>query len=230
MLCEKCGNELSKGAKFCGKCGAVIGSKTQEESTVENMVTPQDVAYLDISSYSQLSDDPIYIEPDEQLLGTLGNGWITNMLFHKLKKCNAILTNKRLYLQGTFFSGGGKSLISNRYEKVIDLEDITGTGFHYGSSIGIGIYLLLVIVGIIGGIYFGPATQDSWEFAWVCYGMAAIVAISYSVKLIKSRKTQFFIEYPGGSICFDASIIGIAEVRDFQKQICRAKDKVKGKI
>lgn len=240
MFCEKCGNELPEGAKFCDKCGTMLGSEAQNGnpkekteqvlSTASSPVpaqTQQEAVYLDKSSYSQ-----IFVEPNEQLQGTLGNGWITNMLFHKLKKCNALLTDKRLYLQGTFFSGSGKSLMTQRYEKVIDLEDITGSGFKYSSVPVLMIVLssLFAILGICGFIQYGPYTQDSWEIAWVCFGVAAIAIISDICAYIKSRKTFFLIEYPGGDIRFNASIIGIADVRDFQKQIRRAKDKVKGKI
>lgn len=237
MFCGKCGNELPEGATLCDKCGTIISSETQKEDIIGQMGTEsvsfdfdpaeiqQETIFMDESSYNQL-----FVEQDEHLLGTLGNGWIANMLFYKLKKCNALLTDKRLYLQGTFFSGSGKTLTSQRYEKVIDLEDITGSGFLYSKENGILISLFIyVIFTVIGGIFSYIILNDRFIPAGCIIGFCIGLIIEI-IRYLINRKTYFLIEYAGGGIRFDASIIGIADVRDFQKQIRRAKDKAKGKI
>ena len=276
MFCGKCGNELPDGAKFCGRCGAVIGGAetgagtvsggaetsagaeiggaviggagtggtviisgaetgagTQSGSNLGTVGTQQDTAYLNQSSYNQ-----IFVEPDEKLLATLGNGWATNLLFHNLKKCNALLTDKRLYFQGTFFSGSGKSLTSQRAEKVIDLEDITGTGFVYSKGVGALMILIdllilaaLSAIGILIGGWVISSRGDINDTAVACGIVGFVLGVIVDiVSILLSRKTHFAIEYAGGGISFNAKIVGIADVRYFQKQIRRAKDKVKGKI
>lgn len=240
MFCGKCGNELSDGAKFCGKCGAIVNSELHTTHIAEKAknVLPnslntaskqqqQESAYLDETSYSN-----VFVEPDEQLLGTLGNGWITNLFFHKLKKCNALLTNKRLYLQGTFFTGSRKSLTRNKYEKVIDLDDITASGFLYSDIPAIIAMLLTPIVSAIVFGYLPSFIGYRWFyfFRWNnCFMGLLIGAVIDIIRYIMNRKVYFLIEYAGGGIRFDASIIGIADVKDFHKQIRRAKNNAKGK-
>jgi hypothetical protein len=57
-----------------------------------------------------------------------------------------------------------------------------------------------------------------------------IVPVLLIISYIKNRKTLFFIEYAGGGIRFDSSIYGLVESQDFEKQIRRAKNKVKENI
>lgn len=239
MICLKCGSEVPEGARFCDKCGSVVEEvqKPQQEQTATvndfNYTSPstqgqQVMAYGSNSSYSQ-----VFVESDEQLLATLGNGWITNMLFGRTKKCNALLTDKRVYLQGIFFSGQGKSLLQEKYEKIIDLEDITGTGFLYSTGIGILLTLLVVFVPAILGFILSGGYR-SLRYGYLIFsgaGMGLLLGILVATIIyILSRKTYFIIEYAGGSIRFEASIIGVSDVRDFQKQIRRAKDRVKRKL
>ena len=88
-------------------------------------------------------------------------------------------------------------------QKTIDLEDITGTGFVYASP---QIWKLVLAVLTLFTI---------------------IIPILLVVSYFKNRDTLFFIEYAGGCIKFDASIYGLAESQDFEKQIRRAKNKIK---
>lgn len=227
MFCVKCGNQLPEGVRFCDKCGATIDSPQNVQPTpaaaAVNNATP---------SYEQIQQEPsknssyhnnVFVESDEQLLATLGNGWITNMLFFgKAKKCNALLTDKRLYLQGVFFSGSGQSMTREKYEKILDLEDITGTGFLYSTGLGILLSMLTVLILAVLG-----AAVLSTEGAIIGFLIGTVIV---TVSYILSRETYFIIEYAGGSIRFKASIIGVADVKDFQKQIRRAKDKAKGKL
>ena len=38
MYCEKCGNELKEGEKFCAKCGASFEQENKKENVTENTV------------------------------------------------------------------------------------------------------------------------------------------------------------------------------------------------
>lgn len=199
-------------------------SASAREAEQQIFRSEQEVAYIQKSEYRK-----VFIEPDEQLQGTLGNGYLENILHKKVKKCHALLTDRRVYLQGTFFSGSGKSLQEDLMEKIVDLEDITGTGFRYSKPLGILSVLITYIVSMIVSmiaVYISRIGHGGVPEAVAGFVIASLITI---VRYLKNRKTDFIIEYAGGFIRFDATIIGLSNVRDFQKQIRRAKDHVKGK-
>lgn len=240
MFCDKCGAEVLDNDVFCGSCGATIGGNQSKEPVLNNGQTnpammpvyqtppPQNTTgMMNSSQYSS-----VFVEPDEQLLGTLGNGYLESMLsVGKVKKCRALLTNKRVYFQGTFFTGSGKSLIQEKREQIIDLEDITGTGFIYSKPFGILFAILSMGIPFLASFIFIVlgSTNGTGFYKYACaFGGIDVIAIILNIILyIKSRKTKFAIEYAGGSIRFYAHMLGISNVKDFQKQIRRAKDHVK---
>ena len=240
MVCSKCGATLKKHDKFCGVCGTAVENtkNSQVKATIKNSVqdatcdasdrnssSEQAFDYMEPSAYSK-----VFVEPDEQLLGSLGNGYLENILNKKVKKCHALLTDKRVYLQGTFFTGSGKTLISDTCDKILDLEDITGTGFKYTKPLGkLATILLSFFWGIAGGAFGYWWNYEIYEiFIGILLG-EIVPAIIILIQYIRCRKTDFIIEYAGGAIRFDASIIVLSHVKDFHKQMRRAKDHVKGK-
>lgn len=197
MYCQRCGSEIADGTKFCGKCGGnqFVDKPIDFKSTMNE--NTDSVNNVSISNANNL------IDSDEQIIATLGNGYGVNLLYGNAKKCQAILTDKRLYLNGALYTGNGNVLDKVTMHQVIDIEDITGTGF---------IYSRLSKLMIIAGILTLPTI---------------IIGIILLAKAFLDRKTFFFIQYAGGSINFDANIVGLADVNDFHKQIRRVKDKMK---
>ncbi len=236
MICSKCGNELLQNTNICSNCGTVHQITPFEQPVMQQpiMQQPQNVlSGTDI--WGEQYDEPqylddyssVYVESDEKLLGTLGNGYLINILRRKVKKCHALLTDRRVYLQGVFFEGSGRKLNKVRSEKIVEVEDITGTGFVYTKGFGIMLSIITLIIGTCIGLLISEAIYvPNINFTIIGFCLALIVDI---VCYFLSRKAFFIIEYAGGSISFNASIVGIADVRDFQKQIHRAKNKAKGK-
>lgn len=186
MFCGNCGKQIENATGFCPYCGDII----EEEIPVGND-----------SKYKQ-----IFIEPDENYIGSLGNGYLNSFLTDReIKKCVAMLSDKRIYLRGNMVDLNSGKIERFNMQKTIDLEDITGTGFIYASP-----QLWKLILAVLTVPFIIPAI---------------LLIVSY----IKGRNTLFFIEYAGGCIKFDASIYGLAESQDFEKQIRRAKNNIKGK-
>lgn len=233
-FCSDCGLMMSDDDKVCPKCGGASSLDTTSEKSIEAASFTTTPSYIEPSSYNK-----VFVESDEQLLGTLGNGYLESLLNKKVKKCHALLTDKRLYFQGTFFSGSGKTLQQDIVEKIVDLEDITGTGFRYSRPFGkLFATRVLTIVGIVSFVAFFCTHLPSDGYAtWYSFYMSILTALAadfipaliFVIQYIKSRKTDFILEYAGGSIRFNATIIGLSHVKDFNKQIRRAKDKAKGK-
>lgn len=231
MFCGNCGKEIEDGSKFCPFCG----SGNIEEEIVENNISD--------NNYQK-----IFVEPDENYLGSLGDGYLNSFFTtNKIKTCIAFLSDKRVYLRGNMIDINGGKFSRTNIQKTIDLEDITGTGFIYISG-KLWKLILAILLGLLT-IWLGlplltmlverrfelvelvrKRTIECVFYLLFCLLTASatlIPAILLFLSYFKARKTLFFIEYAGGCIKFDASIYGLAESQDFEKQIRRAKNKVK---
>lgn len=259
MYCGKCGTELETGAKFCSVCGERLDAEESLETVVAQPVEkPKKVKaekpvkekvrktskeeFLEGVKEYEIPENPealqqVFVDPTERLQAKLGNGYLVNLLFKKTKKCNMLLTDKRVYFKGTMYSGDRKSVTKTTEERILDLENVTGTGFIY-ERMAWG-WVLLGILEEIFGIAAGALAcalifNDTTEW-YIIGGVAGLIAaltpcLLLIAKAIKSRKIWFFVDYAGGRIRVDAKLIGIADVRDFHKQLRRAKDKYIGKI
>lgn len=190
MFCGNCGKQIDDSCNVCPYCGTRIKQDTRIEKDV---VKEKDDIYK-----------VIFVEPDENYLGSLGNGYLNSFLTNKkIKRCIALLSDKRIYLRGNMVDINSGKIERFNMQKTIDLEDITGTGFVYSSPQVWKLVLAILTIPVI------------------------IPAILLLVSYLKGRNTLFFIEYAGGCIKFDASIYGLAESQDFERQIRRAKNHVK---
>lgn len=218
MFCGSCGNQIQDNCKWCPYCGAEI--KNEEIAVNHTMPVVNTVAGND-SKYEK-----IFIEPTENYIASLGNGYLNSFFTgRKIKRCVALLSDKRIYLRGNMIDINSGKLEHYNMQKTLDLEDITGTGFIYASpsvwKLVLGIFVIPAVAGVLSFAVL-------WGLASVVVGILPIPAfILLFVSYIKSRNTLFFIEYAGGCIKFNASIYGLAESQDFEKQIRRAKNKVK---
>lgn len=205
MFCGNCGKQIEDNSVICPYCG----NNSNSESIPQQNTS--------INQYSK-----IFISPDEQYIASLGNNYINSFLSSKaIKQCNALLSDKRIYLQGTMIEANGGKVGKYNVEKVINLEDITGTGFIYAQEQLWKFILALITIPLI---FFA----NNYNANWLDIPLIAL-AICLVVSYLINRNTMFFIEYAGGSIRFDASIYGIAESQDFHKQIRRMQDKRKEK-
>lgn len=174
-----------------------------------------------------------FVEPDEVELHRLGNGYAVNaFLFGSMKKVHATLTDKRVYFKGRMYMGTDiKSLSKITKTQIIDLEDVTGTGFIYNSfsliSLVISCILSLISMGVT--IYGMAESGDIAQIGLIAFGVLLIPLIVNIVKYILSKRVYFFVEYAGGVLQFDAKLVGMADVADFHMQLRRAKENLKKK-
>lgn len=105
-----------------------------------------------VKAKKELNLKRFFISRDEKPVATLGNTYIQTFLNNGyIKKGFAIVSNKRIYFQGTSYSivydrRGKKKINKTSKSQTIDLKDVTGTGFEYTSSIG---YLIVGTISLI---------------------------------------------------------------------------------
>lgn len=188
MFCGNCGKEIEDNSTFCPDCGNSLANN---------------VGQVPASSINDKCKR-IFISPNEQYIASLGNGYINSFLTTKdIKRCVAILSNKRVYLHGNMIDTSNGGIEKYNIEKIINVDDITGTGFIY-------------------------ASEKIWKLVLAVLTAPIIIpAILLIISYLKGRNTLFFIEYAGGCIKFDASIYGLAESQDFHKQLRRMQDMIK---
>lgn len=183
---------------FCGNCGKEIENNSCVCQYCGVMVE-DDVIGVNGNKYTK-----VFIDPNENYIDSLGNGYLSSFFTsQKIRRCVALLTDKRVYLRGNMVDINNGKIARINMQKTIDLEDITGTGFIFASS-----QLWKLILAILTAPLIVPAI---------------LLLVSY----FKNRDTLFFIEYAGGCIKFNASIYGLVESQDFEKQIRRAKNRLK---
>ena len=189
MFCGNCGKQIEDNSSTCPYCG----EKNIDESMQRNAIRDGNCKKF-------------FVSPDEQFIASLGNGYLNSFLTMKnIKRCVAVLTDKRVYLRGNMIDLNSGKIERLNIQKIINVDDITGTGFIY-------------------------ASEQIWKLVLaVLTAPVVIPAIALIISYLKGRNTLFFIEYAGGCVKFDASIYGIAEAQDFHKQIRRVQDSLKDK-
>ena len=158
-----------------------------------------------------------FVDSDEYVVKTLGNGYLQNIVTTgSAANTTAILTQKRLYFSGTCYENKGLAFKKVKASKIIDLEDITGTGFLHKSHI---VFLILAILCLMLAIGFA-SDFDDWGGLMILLLIAMVI---FFLIWIFKRISLFTVEYACGKIGFDVKWLNINVISDFQKQIHRMK-------
>lgn len=178
----------------------------------------------------------IFMSQNEEYISSLGNGYIANYLAGKaIKKGFAVISDKRVYFKGSVLNKIGKVYVKNNEERIVDIKDITGTGFIYRKVYGqlAKIIISLILMVFIFGYFFlgfkdhnfittEEACASGVLMGTLLSGIASLVLLMFNY--LKKRKGYFEIQYAGGQIAFDTSFYAQVELEDFQKQLRRVKD------
>lgn len=139
MKCNNCGNEFE--GNFCDKCGVKFQeSQTEFEQKIKEC----------------------FMEQEENLVGVLGANTLKTFLSTGvLGNGFAILSDKRMYFKGRCYVRAGKGFFKKMEERVVDLNDITGTGFVHNKN---------VVTNILYKIFFAWSCLNplAWPF-WITY-------------------------------------------------------------
>ena len=238
MICTRCGKNNNDASAYCIHCGQDLRQQGTAQSQMQQNRMPQAQASQQVSNVQQRNtaygnqemnhsyaaqSDTILIEPNEQIVASLSNSTLDNILHGVgIKTEYAVLSNKRFYYQGK------RGLLNITTEKsVINLEDITGTGIAAFNPWGtlivgavIAMWMLIMSLGL-GRMAGGEGMGGFGIFAMLI--VAAFTAYSFYRK-----KTSFLvISYAGGSIKYDVKKFNENSVKDFQSKIYMLKERCK---
>ncbi len=249
VFCEECGFENEDGYVFCAGCGA----KRKEAPAQQGTQSTGAPAYAQQPVYMQpigagygqnaaarrssfLSGADL-IDPEEKVVAQLGNGYLSNAItYRKAGSIGVTLTDRRVYLKGRFINGGDeishagifgfwfrfRDLFKRKMnDQILDIRDVTGTWFEYVDDVW---FIILAIFWGIAMIVFFVIGLEMYDDYFALAGGSVIFIVVNILAYFLSRHTDFCIEYAGGTISFNADIVGVPAVRDFHKQLRRVKD------
>jgi hypothetical protein len=138
-----------------------------------------------------------------------------------LAKGFAVLSDKRIYFKGTVFSRIGKRFFKTQEEKIVDVQDVTGTGFVKNSPIWA---LFLSICFFVA--FFVWALIMTIQDAYPPSAFFALLApaMGFLSMYFMGRQTLFEITFAGGAIAFNTVLLNKQEIQDFQRNIRLMKD------
>lgn len=229
MFCSNCGKEIPEGATKCSSCGMEIGNSNINFSDVANYAGDKiNKAVSGVSEKTQagfeaykkeqndrkvnsLSD--IIIDSQEEQIAVIGSSYLNNALRGGgLTKGFGILTDKRFYFRGKCYTkiAGQHKAIDEEY--IVDLENITATGFVFSRR------FLLLIMAVLA-----PFVCYYIEFPYAIIPVIALLVLYYFTKMV-----MYEVYFEGGAVCVDVSKYGgMKEVKAFNKELRKAKDRVK---
>lgn len=230
-FCEKCGTKLIDGV--CLQCAALNKAFGKEQAG----------KYQDFFRSS-----------DEKMVAVLGESYFDDYMNKGvLKNGFAVLSDKRLYLNGKYYNVTVRKNGTNNYqqisqEKTLDLRDIVGVGFEDTSRrkwfiLSIVIALLCIPVAAIlayifvmklllpSGTDMTAVNMDGLESIFNVVFIILLVFGAlfwfYSIYMsIKETRTYITIQYAGGIVAFRQTWYSDSDMEQFQNFVHITKDSV----
>ena len=159
----------------------------------------------------------LLVDSNEQIHYILGNDLAESFLATgTIQHGFAVLSNKRVYFKGFCLIKSGKRFVRQLEERVVDLNDITGTGFVHDKNYGPLMGALMMFLSWL----FLSGYSDTGAYSWLFLITGILLVIAFFMQ----QKTIFEISYAGGGIGFDVRWHSQNEPIVFQKILRQAKD------
>lgn len=168
----------------------------------------------------------MFASPDERLVSVLGNN-IAQTFFATgtIGKGFAVLSDRRVYFKGKCLQRTGKRFSAIHEERVVDVSNVTGTGFVHTKPVWL--LVISIVLFVLAAFYFVASVAN------LAFNGLLVVLLfgglgGLFLWLYNSRKrTIFEIAFAGGGIGLDASWIDAQEAEFFQKNIRLVGDNLK---
>ena len=222
LTCQKCGWQ-DPSANFCEKCGGTMFEVLGSEVGAQGAQSGAEKKFL-----------KFFMEPTEQFICALGNNFLQNFLTNGgIRKGFAAVSDKRVYFKGSCFSSDGGKYKLVQEERVVDVKDVTGTGYTrilrlsvlFKALIPLPVFLFLALIASLMSPALLGEVSSALTFAQFLFSVSPIINIVIAIAVYLSKRLNLFeIQFAGGKIAFDTKWYDKSEVDDFQRQIRLAKD------
>ena len=171
----------------------------------------------------------IFTSNNEKFVAILGNSYIENYVNNgRISRGFAVVSNKRCYFNGESFDArfsraGKRKFIRTRRSRVVDLKDITGTGYDSQENIGLKILFLTFFVLTIISLILAFLARINQEILLISI-LIMLISIVVGIIYLKSRNTFVTIQFSGGEIAFPVKWFTAGDVEEFQRKLRIAKD------
>lgn len=243
MFCAKCGTQLPEGANVCPNCGEKVekeinfsdvtnyaGQKAQQVSdNIQNQVQNIRQTQAEEKASRAVRDiKDMFVSADEQQKAVIGGGYLSNMLQTGiLGKGFGVLTNRRLYYRGKCFYKVGGRYMKTDEDCIVELQDITSSGFTYTGRLWI---LFLAVLSALWVLYLSVIALTS-RYSYDVQSAIIVGLLSFifiTIPLVAAylyfKISVYEVTFAGGSLSIKTSSFGIKEVRVFDKALHQAKD------
>ncbi len=167
----------------------------------------------------------LFSSPTESLVCILGNNLAESFLANGiLSNGFAILSDKRVYFKGKCYSRTGKNFTKTTEERIVDVKDVTGTGFIHYKPLGRLIFGFILIASALMSIPAATEGESFSDFAGMYLASALLVGIIMVVSYFINRRSLFEISFAGGAIAFNTVFLNSEETQVFQRNIRLVKD------
>lgn len=166
----------------------------------------------------------MFVDANEQQIAVLGGNYLSNFLATgSIEKGFCVLSDKRVYFRGKCYYKSGGDYKARSEERVVDVKDITGTGFAETRLFALKILAVIVLAWPAIPTFLDVLTYGRFSLeSWLGLGVLPSLIVWAAYFFVKSK--VFEISFAGGHIAFKASQYDAAEMQNFQKSVRKAKD------
>ena len=238
-FCSQCGGKIENGV--CVQCGARYPEMAAQTGPVGvqpqySGVQPQ---YSGVQpQYTNAQPQPSknipsntgLVEPDEQVITTIGNGYAENFLTSGiLGSTTAMLTNKRLYYRGKAIGMG--SAFMTKTKQIIELSEITAVNMTRFDRIFLSVINFLADqIFIIMILLFSNTTTTAGSRGPNIAGMILAIELGlivfYTLLGLLSVKTMMRVEYEGGFLLIPVKLFSFSACSNFMQQTLIARNEL----
>ena len=167
----------------------------------------------------------MFVDANEQQIAVLGGNYLSNFLATgSIEKGFCVLSDKRVYFRGKCYYKSGGDYKTRSEERMVDVKDITGTGFAETRLFALKILAIISLAwALVAAVLILPDPYVSQKgLNYLMWG--ALPAIIAFAAYFFVKQKVFEISFAGGHIAFKASQYDAAEMQNFQKSVRKAKD------
>lgn len=153
----------------------------------------------------------LFIDSTEKQCAVLGGDYLMNYLsYGVLSKGFCVVSDKRVYFKGKCYYKNQNKYNSATEQRIVDLKDITGTGFFIVNPIWELIAAIVFLITMFCGFLAGYEGYGLGIFSSL---MSITLFLIYSF----SKQKMFEISFAGGCIAFKASNYSEEKLTNFKR-------------